>query len=256
MSKKEDRAGEIFVAAVLSSCLLYGAALLAYGAVSGDVPSGTKPSLTDWISALSTLVAFAVASVAVGVAWRALGLERERDRHRDEREMRAQAENVAAWAEIIHNTNIELVPGNAEGAGPTIGFSPSVPESIVATVRNATRLPVNALQLHLHVLSDDSDSTSEPIRVASVHIGQVLEGDWGPQELLTPPLAALLTSVSSCRESAEIPMTVMIGWSFQDNAGVWWVRTPKKRLEEGTVPLDPAITFFPPGVDAVAVVDG
>jgi len=198
---------------------------------------GEYGSAAEWVASLATVAAFVAAVIAVRVAGRTFALERSRDADRDDEQRRSQAVRVAAWIPdpvswVGGQVTLSWTPGGSQAKARE--SVPVVPARVSVTVRNASLLPVSGFQLEFWVRAP---GTSDPLAFAGSYmqtIGLI------PPEMttiveiddanllrdLTGPALSLIVG------SQEGPSDLFLGWSFIDNAGVRWRRSPSGAIAE------------------------
>ncbi|GAB3766404.1 hypothetical protein FB382_001860 [Nocardioides ginsengisegetis] len=243
----DKNSGENPSAAFVVEVVIVGLCVFAVAITVALVTDAGPGSTPDWIAALSTFAAFIAAVFAGWYAHRALRVEQRRDAHRDNTERRAQAVMVAAWADFAASAEIaHTFPG--DGA-PTVTVGPTVPALLVATVHNASPLPVH--QFWLQVYLPAPDRTGRYVLVADHEVGRVLPGEtkevdlldsvrvWPDRDLPSPsnPIYQKLAAEFAGRGTAhDGPPDIGLGWSFRDNGYVEWVREPGFGFGEGPRP--------------------
>jgi len=117
------------------------------------------PSITDWITAVSTTGALIAATVAGVAAWRAFGLEKRATGQRDEDRRAEQASRVAAW----------IGEAEQDARGPQSARMLLAPSTYTACfVLNTSPLPVYDVLLRYVILGADRTPKtvgSSPARV-------------------------------------------------------------------------------------------
>jgi hypothetical protein len=157
---------------------------------------GTVP---DWLAAVGTLAAFAV-------ALRLLAKELAARREQEEDRRREQASRVACWLEIVEDPD-----------WPPRHWAPDKPvRAVAAVLQNGSEEPVYDCRVHIEL--DPGAS------------GKLVSGDrqYSLEERTLPP-GRTQRSVSFPREDLPPASTRM---SFRDAAGRRWTRYPDGRLVE------------------------
>lgn len=198
---------------------------------------GEYGSAAEWVASLATVAAFVAAVIAVRVAGRTFALERNRDADRDEEQRRSQAERVAAWIPdpvswVGGRVTVSWMPdGSQTKAQESVSV---VPSRVSVTIRNASLLPINGFQLEFWVRAP---GTSDPLVFAGSYMQAIglippetttsVEIDDGNllRELTGPALSLIVGSHDG-------PSDLFLGWSFIDNAGVRWRRSPRGAITE------------------------
>lgn len=217
------------VALVFTGLALCGLAVSAYRWF-GD--KGGTPA--DWLGALATLAAFLGAAWAVVYGRRAatharetVEIERARDRAREEEQRRAQADKVAAWFRNDFvwrgpRVGVTWLPDGQAVQRQEPGVD--VPESIRATVRNASDLPVEQFSFDWYVKPRGTDEW--------LYVGSHLQGQITPEttldvETVHPGMAECFGEVLQPFSIDDPGAThVFLGWSLADLAGGMWRREP------------------------------
>lgn len=213
------------VLVVLIGALAVIVAAMAIGTLM-DADSG---SYADWLAALATLAAFGAAVIAGWYAHRALMVEHARDERRDQddrdrerRDLRAQAEKVAAWA-----THPSAAKSNGQYERPTVEI----------LVRNTTDLPITDAVMRLTARVGPHDALSR--QGAFVPLGSITHILVPPSDLplsfsLKPGLADVVRDLMNSNTNEHI--SVQVEMTFTDAGGRVWVRRQDGTLFGGDAP--------------------
>ncbi|MEP9364653.1 hypothetical protein ABLE68_16925 [Nocardioides sp. CN2-186] len=223
--------------------LIIGLALVGLGLLGLALAIGwwldAKPgSLADWLAAVATLSALLAATYAAIQTSRSYRLERDRDRKRDEENLRQQAAQVAVWPTSRPMWRGPLVTVEMPAHGPNVitqAPGPMFPETIPVTIGNASSLPVFNVAIDVYIPDRESDGF---VRLARAHPeqGRVARGEVEIENIVTPELVEQMIAVLEKDPPPEpteggFAPTISLGWSFRDVAGVRWIRVPGKELE-------------------------
>jgi hypothetical protein len=233
MTEPDDK----FDVPMFTVIVFVGVAILASAVNIGiwlDVEPG---SLAEWVAGLSTWAALIAATYAAIQTGRTLRLERDRDRERDRIDRQRQAEQVAVfagdlrWIGPLHTHT--SVPGQSEMA-LTVGGGVGNPEYFKVTVLNASPMPVHDLTVEVHYgePSDDSPPLVARAPIIDVTDGYAILGTKAHDlvtERFTTEIVAALEKIPNVRWD---PPPLVLGWTFADNAGLWWRNSPGERLHE------------------------
>ncbi|WP_435746472.1 hypothetical protein [Nocardioides sp. SYSU DS0663] len=180
-------------------------------------------SFPQWLEAVATGLAVVAAAVAALYAARAFGLERAREDRWQADQRRAQAALVAAWASgpSYHHDRAALIDGLSVRSGI---------DGARVRVRNASDIPVARVTVDVSV--DLSAEGAEPMRRVSLgtHALPVL----GPAvtEDVVVHADEVLTFNDPDVSFEDVVVTLRVGLSFIDAAGVLWRRNDDGRLRE------------------------
>jgi len=201
-------------------------AIVIVAVVIGFLTDAKAGSYADWLAALATLAAFGAATVAGWYAHRALMVEQARDerrgqddRARERRELRAQAERVAAWA-----TNPLAAKTDGQYERPKIEI----------LVRNATDLPITDAVMRLSARIGPRGALSG--QGAFVSMGSITEilvppSDAPLRSALDPGLADIVRDLMNSNSNEHISIQVEL--TFTDASGRVWVRHQDGTLTGG-----------------------
>lgn len=215
--------------------VLGGAATFSVAVAIGVVLDATPGSLAEWVGGVSTFAALLAASYAAVQAGRVLQLERARDEIRDRAARQHQAELVAVWAGQIESqgplVTVELVPGQPTRQTQAPGVVH--PIKMPVTVRNASLLPIYGLSVEVYVGEQGNPQLAGWHEVTTVEHGRAIVGTLRDVDITTPELIESMKPVIAAVQGfKQEPPRVTIGWSFKDNAGIWWRHRPDGRLED------------------------
>lgn len=162
-----------------------------------------------WMEAGATLAAVGAAIVAGFYAARAFRLEFQRERRWEETQRSAQASLVAAW------------PG---GSGMSTENHQAYYNSLSATIRNASELPVTDVQLNFYMITDSRQEDD----------GALIAGyktDYIPPSTAVPiNITPLKPSEGGVVIAHEKRPKVMVELTFRDTSSVEWIRTVRNEL--------------------------
>lgn len=235
----------LLLAAIAVIGLFWAAVWIAdlFGAEAGTTP--------DWVAAIATLAAFGAAVVAGWYAHRALRVEQDRDRVRDEVARSAQAAEVAAWGEL--GLFYEDAPQAFSLGAETRTLRPWDPVSLEVTVRNGSRLPVHNLWVQVYIAPKASRHPTWEL-VSDYYVGTVPPETDVEVDLLdcweivsypkpvanpnSPTFGRLVKAMGKHGDAFREGQTGVanIGWSFRDLRGEYWVVTPSRPLRPGPRP--------------------
>lgn len=203
---------QILLFALAAMVVLFGVAMFLAWCAAAD--EGTYP---DWLAALATLAAFGAAVIAGWYAHRALLVEQARDGRREEddrerarRDLRQQAEKVAAWSGPLSTSKSNGVVDRV---------------NLDLAIRNASDLPITEVLIQLTARL--APSTGNP-RDASLMTLDSLRRHLVPpavaaQELTAPrALRDLVGDVLN--QNPTHTLTILVELQFTDAANRRWIR--------------------------------
>lgn len=214
---QSSRLNITFRAGLLISVVSVVGIALAAGYLVGAEPG----SFADWIAAVSTLAAFAAAVVAANfaadassAAREALQVEQDRDDHRDELELRTQAELVAAWADYVPVQQI----------GGTLHLIHQAGHRVL--VRNASALPIT--QVMLTFTFHGAWMTSDGFEIREEAMGVQIQSLIPPDKHDIPFTDQVLTRFNELRGAISPEhleqVQVRVGIEFTDAGSRRWSR--------------------------------
>lgn len=189
-------------------------------------------SVADWVAALGALAALVAAFAAARFAADVVRIERDRDDERDRTARMAQASLVSAWAEVEQQGRVNIKWTSSSPEPDMVTRAPIVPVSVLATVLNASSVPIWHFALVLFV--PPLEPGGRRIEIGQHRVERALQpGLLGPFEALDADLSAEFTRVMATYPNAEVePVQIQIGWRFTDNVGRRWYGAPGEPLTE------------------------